>query len=48
MRENIKCYACVWFKQCDKELEEKCKERDYILYATQKDKELCDIMCGGD
>lgn len=46
MRLNPKCYACTYFKQCDKEQEMKCRELNYILFTTEEQSQLCDIMCG--
>ena len=46
MKKNFKCYSCVYCRECDECLEKKCQEMDYVLYTTEKDKELCDMMCG--
>lgn len=46
MKENPKCYMCIYCRQCDKEQEKKCKELKYILFATEEDEKLCNLMCG--
>lgn len=48
MMKNAKCYGCIYFNQCknDSELESKCAQYDYALFATEADKALCDMMCG--
>lgn len=45
MRENFKCYACCWFKYCDENTMKKCIGEDYVLYSTEEQKDLCDLMC---
>lgn len=47
MKKNPMCYMCAWCQQCDKVTEEKCSEKDYILFATKEEKEMCDLICGG-
>lgn len=46
LRENLRCYACAYCQICSKEQEIKCASRDYILFTTEEQKELCDLMCG--
>ena len=46
MKMNSYCYGCVFCQSCDKEQEIKCASRDYILFTTEEQKELCDLMCG--
>lgn len=48
MMQNAKCYGCAFFKECKKNEEymNRCIEHGYILYCTQADKDLCDMMCG--
>lgn len=46
MKKSIKCYLCVWCQQCDTEQEQKCAKLDYILFTTENDKKLCDMICG--
>lgn len=47
MKPSVNCYICVHCQQCDKIQEEKCKELNYILFTTEEQSQLCDIMCGG-
>lgn len=47
MKMNPQCYICVHCRQCDKEQEKKCREMKYILFTTEAESQLCDIMCGG-
>ena len=47
MKLNPKCYICVYCQQCDKLQEERCRNMDYVLFTTEEQKELCEIMCGG-
>lgn len=48
MRQNPKCYGCGFFKECEenREIMKKCTNNDYVLFCTEQEKELCDIMCG--
>lgn len=46
MKMNPQCYICVHCRQCDKEQEMKCRELNYILFTTEEQNQLCDIMCG--
>ena len=46
MKSSTRCYICAYCQQCDKEQEEKCKEQDYILFTTEEQKKMCDLMCG--
>lgn len=46
MKQNAKCYICAYCQQCNKEQEEKCKSKDYILFTTEEQKKMCDLMCG--
>lgn len=47
MKQNAKCYICVYCQQCDKIQEEKCKNLDYVLFTTEEQKKMCDLMgCG--
>lgn len=44
MKKSPKCYACIYCQTCDKENELKCESRDYILFTTEEEKQLCDLM----
>ena len=44
MKENPQCYICVHCQQCDKIQETKCKELNYILFTTEEESQLCDLM----
>ena len=46
MKNSPICYACIYCQTCDKEQEQKCASREYILFTTEKQKELCDLLCG--
>ena len=47
MKQNLRCYACVYCPTCDKEQEEKCVKENYMLFATKDDIRLCELMgCG--
>ena len=46
MKKSVICYMCAWCRQCDKENEKKCTEMNYALFATEQEKEMCDLMCG--
>lgn len=46
MKQNLRCYACIYCTTCDKKQEEKCENENYILYTTKEEKELCNLMCG--
>ena len=46
MKNNFRCYACVYCLTCDKENEEKCANMHYALFTTKEDVELCNLMCG--
>ena len=46
MKKNSRCYGCVYCQTCDKEQEQKCANEHYILFTTEKQKELCDLICG--
>ena len=46
MKKNANCYGCIYCQTCDKENELKCESRNYILFTTEEDKKLCDLMCG--
>jgi hypothetical protein len=47
LKQNAKCYICAYCQQCNKEQEEKCKKLDYILFTTEEQKKMCDLMgCG--
>ena len=48
MKMNPQCYICVHCRQCDKEQEKKCRELKYILFTTEEQSQLCDLMCGGN
>ena len=39
-------YMCI-LSTSNKEQEEKCKKLDYILFTTEEQKKMCDLMgCG--
>ena len=44
MKQNPQCYICVHCQQCDKIQEAKCKELNYILFTTEEQSQLCDLM----
>ena len=45
--ENIDyCSTCIWSKVCKGTEKDFCTNNLHILYASEKDKELCDMMCG--
>lgn len=46
MKISPKCYACVYCQTCDKKNEERCASQNYIMFTTEEQKELCDLMCG--
>lgn len=46
MKENVKCYICIYCQNCNKEQEQKCSKMNYALFTTEDDKKLCDLMCG--
>ena len=46
IKQNLRCYACIYCSTCDKEQEEKCTNEHYILFTTEEQKTLCDLMCG--
>ena len=46
MKDNLRCYACIYCQTCDKEQELKCANEHYILFTTEEQKQLCDLMCG--
>lgn len=45
MKKNFKCYICAYCKECDEVLEEKCKSLDYVLFCTEEEREMCQLMC---
>ncbi len=46
MKMNSICYGCVYCQTCDKENEKRCASQNYIMFTTEEQKELCDLMCG--
>ena len=44
MKISAKCYACAYCQQCNKEQEEKCRNLGYILFTTETQKLMCDLM----
>lgn len=46
MKQNSRCYGCVYCQTCDKEQERYCASEHYIMFTTEVQKELCDLMCG--
>lgn len=46
MKKCAICYGCIYCQTCDEKQEKKCEEKGYILYTTDAQKELCDLMCG--
>ena len=46
MKMCSRCYGCVYCQMCDKEQEEKCASQNYIMFTTDAQKELCDLICG--
>ena len=48
MKQNLRCYACIYCAMCDKEQEEKCANMNYTLFATENDIRMCELMGCGD
>lgn len=48
IKQNLRCYACVYCSTCDKEQEEKCANMNYTLFATENDIRMCELMGCGD
>ena len=48
IKQNLRCYACVYCSTCDKEQEEKCANMHYALFATENDIRMCELMGCGD
>ena len=46
MKTNARCYACVYCQTCDKTQEQKCASQHYIMFTTEEQAELCNLMCG--
>lgn len=46
MKNSPRCYACVYCQTCDKENELRCASQHYIMFTTEEQAELCDLMCG--
>lgn len=46
MKNSPRCYACVYCQMCDKEQEQKCASQHYIMFTTEEQAKLCDLMCG--
>ena len=46
MKRNAKCYGCIYCQTCDKKHEQYCESQHYILFTTDAQKELCDLICG--
>ena len=46
MKQNLRCYACVYCLTCDEEQEKKCANENYMLFTTKDDVRLCELMCG--
>ena len=46
MKMNSRCYGCVYCQTCDKENEEECASQNYIMFTTEEQKELCNLMRG--
>ena len=47
MKQNAKCYICVYCQECDKVQELKCRNMNYALFTTEEQKRMCDLMgCG--
>lgn len=46
MKNCARCYACVYCQTCDKENELKCASQHYIMFTTEEQAKLCDLMCG--
>ena len=45
MKNSPRCYGCVYCQMCDKENELKCASQHYIMFTTEEQAELCDLMC---
>ena len=46
MKISARCYGCVYCQMCDKEQEQKCANEHYILFTTEQQAKMCDLMCG--
>ena len=46
MKQNSRCYGCVYCQTCDKEQEQKCANEHYILFTTEAQAKMCELMCG--
>ena len=44
MKQNSRCYGCVYCQTCDKEQEQKCANEHYILFTTEQQARMCELM----
>ena len=44
MKQNSRCYGCVYCQTCDKEQEQKCANEHYILFTTETQAKMCELM----
>ncbi len=45
---DISCSKCAWAEYCKGKENKYCKDNSYIFFTSKEDKELCDLMCGGN
>ena len=46
MKQNSRCYGCAYCQMCDKEQKQRCASQHYIMFTTEEQKKLCDLICG--
>jgi len=44
MKQNSRCYGCVFCQSCDKKNEEKCASQNYIMFTTEEQTKMCELM----
>ena len=44
MRISTLCYGCVYCQTCDKDQEQKCANEHYILFTTEEQAKICELM----
>ena len=44
MKQNSRCYGCIYCQTCDKEQELKCANEHYILFTTEEQAKMCELM----
>ena len=40
MKQNSRCYGCVYCQTCDKEQERYCASEHYIMFTTEEQKKF--------